>query len=243
MTDLENLAFRLKGVDPSKVLFETIPQRGLQDSDTDLGTIVDLQGVPTLTPTGQTESVGSVQILDETGFNAMIDQLKGQSPTATSSGATPSPQPNQLAQVYVDPSTIGVTVEDGVGRIGLAAQVTNALSNQGYVTGAPGPAPRTGYAKSEVLYTPGSATALAAAQTLAATVPGSVLKADSSVTSGVVLIVGANYRYVLPVVVSASPSPSPSASSTPSPTPTLTPTASPSPSAKPVTAANNTCTL
>src|SRR5262249_18416348 len=77
LTDLEKLALRLRGVDPSKIIFETIPTRALAESDTDLGTISYHDStVPELTPTGQTDSVGSVQILEQAAFTAMLAPLK-----------------------------------------------------------------------------------------------------------------------------------------------------------------------
>ncbi len=240
LSDLENLAFRLKGVDPSKVVFETIPQRSLETTDTDLGIIEGTPNVPTLIPNGQTEDVGSVQILDQASFNAMIAKLKDESPTPAVSGGPTTPAQALLATVATDPSRVTVNVEDGVGRTGLAAAVSSALNRQGFHTGAPGPAGRTGYARSEVHYAAGDGAALSAAKTVAGSVPGSVLVADPSIrgTSGVVLIVGANYQSVQSVIIGITPSPSASAT----PTPATTPTASPSPAAPAVTAANNICT-
>ncbi|HEX4016539.1 MAG TPA: LCP family protein [Frankiaceae bacterium] len=80
LADLEKLALRLRGVDPSKVSFETIPQHGLEFSDTDLGAVTPYQGlaggIPTLTPNGQTHNIGSVQVLDKPGLEAMLAPLR-----------------------------------------------------------------------------------------------------------------------------------------------------------------------
>ena len=57
LSDLETLGQRLRGLDPAKVLFETVPQRGLDVTDTDLGTIVIQDSIPTLIPTGQGNNV------------------------------------------------------------------------------------------------------------------------------------------------------------------------------------------
>ncbi len=82
LSDLEKLALRLRGVDPGKVTFETIPQRGLEFSDTDLGTVTpyldEPGGIPTLTPKGQAYNVGSVQVLDKPGLDAMLAPLRDQ---------------------------------------------------------------------------------------------------------------------------------------------------------------------
>jgi LCP family protein required for cell wall assembly len=230
LTDLEKLGLRLRGLDPGKVSFETVPQRGLEASDTDLGNVfLDSGHVLELIPTGQTESVGNVQILDQAGFNAMIAKLQGESTTPTAGRA---PTPTSAVRVTVAASQVLVTVQDGVGRSGLADTVTAALGRDGFSTGTPGPAGQTGYAKSEVLYGPDFAES---ANTVAAAVPGSVVKEDPSVTNGVILIVGANYSTVEPVSLSAD-------SPTVTPTATATPSTSPSPTAPPVTAANNRCT-
>jgi LCP family protein required for cell wall assembly len=230
LTDLEKLGLRLRGLDPSKVSFETIPQRGLAASDTNLGQVfTDSSGYLELIPTGQPQSVGNVQILDQAGFEAVINKLKGDSATPLP-GASVAPAAS-ARPVTVPAAQVLVMVQNGVGRTGLAASVTTALGKDGFRTGAPGPADSTDYAKSEVHYAPGSEDS---AQTVATAVPGSVLKEDASVTNGIVLIVGANYTSVTPVSLAAD---SPSAA----PTQTVAPTASASPAAPPVTAANNRC--
>ncbi len=243
LTDLETLAVHLRGVDASKVRFETVPQRGLEFSDTDLGTVTpylgEANGIPTLTPTGQTENVGNVQVLIQPAFDQMIAKLKG-------SGSTASPSPGGAASrsaspkytVTVPPSQVLVTVQNGVGRTGMAGQVTSALSKEGFRTGAPGPADKLGYVTSEVHYGPDSKEA---ATTVAAAVPGSILKEDPTVLSGVVLIVGSSYTNVIAVTPNGS---SGTGSGSATPTPTPTPTASASPAPPPVTAASpgNTCT-
>jgi LCP family protein required for cell wall assembly len=237
LTDLEKLGLRLRGLDPTKVLFETLPQRGLDVTDTDLGTIDDSNpNVPQLTPTGQSLSVGSVQIIEQPQFDEMVAKIRDVS-TATNtgrSGGSVSASNAQAVAVTVDPSQVSVTVEDGVGKVGLASQVTTALAKDTFPTGVPGPAAVTGYADSQVLFGTGNK---AEAQTVAAAVPGSVLVEDPSVTSGIVLVVGANFTKVVPVSVSDAPT-------TPTPTPSSTPTATPSPNAPPVSVESdaNRCT-
>jgi LCP family protein required for cell wall assembly len=230
LTDLEKLGLRLRGLDPSKVSFETIPTRGLYASDTDLGDVfTDAGGYLELIPTGQTQSEGAVQVIDQDGFSAMLDKLKDSTTTPTTAGKTPTPSASAVP-ITVPAAQVLVTVQNGVGTTGLAGDVTTALGKDGFRTGAPGPADTTTYAKSEVHYAPGSEDS---AQTVAAAVPGSVLKEDPSVTNGIILIIGANYTTVDPVSLSAD-------SPTESPT-TAAPTASTSPAAPAVTAANNRC--
>ncbi len=238
LTDLEKLALRLRGVDPSKIIFETVPTTGITLDDTDLGTLGGNPNAPSLTVTwsdGTIKDVGNVQLLDQNGFNVIKAKLQDE-PPPTPGSATPTTSA-RIARVTVPPSQITVTVENGVGRNGLAGQVTRALQAEGFNTGAPGPADSTGYTKSVVRYAAGEQ---AAARTVAASVPGSVLKEDTHVSSGIVLVVGDNYTTVLAVTVDGSPSQTP----TETPTPTPTPSASASPSAAPVTAASesNRCT-
>ncbi len=233
LTDLEKLAFRLKGVGLSNVTFETIPQRGLESTDTNLGQVfTDSAGGLELIPNGQPRSVGNVQILDQAGFDAMIAKLKDQKVVPSrSAGASAAPKPKA---VTVPPSQVVVTVENGVGRTGLAAQVTKALGQQGFRTGAPGPADNNNYSVSEVHYGPGGEDS---ARTLAAAIPGSVLKEDASVTNGVVLILGANYRSVATVTLGSGAAVTPSQPAMP------TPSSSPAAPANTAASAGNRCTF
>ena len=239
LSDLEKLAVRLRGVGTKQLLFETLPQRGLQQSDSNLGDVfTDSSGLLEIIPNGQTASVGNVQILQQPQYDEMIANLKDESPTTTPStsaspGATVSPSTDPIF-VTVPASGVTVTVEDGVGRVGLANQVTKALAAQGYKTGAPGPADATGYAKSVVLYSPGNEDQ---ARTVASAIPGSIVEADPEATGSVVLIVGQNYSGVQPVSTDAVPTTSP----TPTPTPTPSTSASPPPAVS-AESASNRCT-
>ncbi len=230
LTDLERLATRIRGLDPTKMTFETIPQRNLQATDTDLGQVfTDAQGYLELIPKGDTQSVGNVQVLDKPAFEAMIAKLKDEKPPAAPK-ASAAPKP-KVEKVTIPASQVLVTVQNGTLHSGLAGQVTRALAQGGFRTGPAGNASTHSQQTSEVHYAPGNK---ADAITVAAAVPGAVLKQDPSVTQGVVLILGANYTTVAPVTLSST------AAIGPAPTPT--PTASPS--TPPVTAASagNRCT-
>ncbi len=127
LTDLEKLAIRMRGLDPSKVTFETIPQRGLQPTDTNLGQIIiDSAGAPELIPNGQSNDVGYVQVVDQAGFNAMIAKLKDQKPPPTPK-ASAAPKP-KVEKVTVPPSQVLVDGRERHRRSGLAGQVTRALA-------------------------------------------------------------------------------------------------------------------
>jgi LCP family protein required for cell wall assembly len=216
LTDLEKLAIRLRGLDPAKVTFETIPQRALLPTDTDLGhIIIDSAGAPELTPNGQSDNVGYVQIVNQAGFEAMIAKLKDEKPApAPKSSAAPKPKTEKIT---VPPSQVLVAVENGTGRSGLAGQVTQALAQGGFRTASPANAGGARPLTSEVHYAPGN---VDSARTVAAAIPGAILKEDSTVSSGVVLVLGANYTTVSPVSTSSSvaiptnPTPTPSASQT-----------------------------
>jgi LCP family protein required for cell wall assembly len=233
LTDLEKLGIRLRGLATDKVSFETIPQRELRSTDTDLGQVfTDGQGYLELRPTGASQSVGNVQVLDKPAFAAMIAKLKDQPPPATPK-ASAAPMP-KTEKVTVQPSQVTVTVQNATTTRGLAGQVTAALQQVGFRTGAPANAITNSLGISTVLYAPGDR---ASALTVAAAVPGSTVKEDSSVSGGVVLMVGANFQAgsVSSVSTSSSVAVQPS---TPAPTPTA------SSSAPPVTAASasNSCT-
>jgi LCP family protein required for cell wall assembly len=214
LMDLEKLGMRLKGVDPSKVLFETVPQRGLQPTDTDLGHVfTDAQGGLEIIPNGQTDSVGNVQIIDQNGFQAMLAKVKDEKPPAPKASTSKAPATKKLT---VAPSQILVNVQNGVGRQGLAGSVTTALKQEGFQTGLPAGAGSNAYSVSVVKYGAGQQDA---ARTVAAAVPGATLMADNTLTDGAItLIVGQNYSSVQPVAVGAAvpaqPAPTPSATAT-----------------------------
>jgi LCP family protein required for cell wall assembly len=244
LSDLETLGQRLRGLDPSKVIFETVPQRGLAETDTDLGTIVMQDGIPTLIPNGQGFNVGSVQILDQAAFAPMKAKIQEKG-TTTNTGAVSNASATgvQPVGVSVDPSQVHVTVLNGLGQIGLESRVSAALAKDGFTVGVPGPAATNGYLATQVHY---AAANKQSADAVAAAVPGTVLVEDATVTSGVVLIVGANFHKVVPVSTQV-PVSNPDTSSTGSTGSTgsnATPSTNPSTNPAPVSAASqdNSCT-
>ncbi len=200
LSDLERLALRLRGTNPGQIRFETIPQRGLQPTDTQLGQVfTDRSGILELIPNGQTASVGSVQVLDQAGFDTMIGDLD------RSHMATPTSSP--LHAVPLPPSQVLVTVAGTAHEQALISQASIALANDGFRIGPPTTISVIDQAASEVRYTPGSE---AAARTVAAAVPGAKLVPDRSISQGVVLVVGSNYRGVIRVATSPATAISPS---------------------------------
>ncbi len=232
LTDLEKLAFRLKGVDPTKVTFETVPQRQLQSTDDDLGDVfVDAQGALEIIPKGQTASVGNVQVLDRDAFATLIAKIKDE-PAPTASKSAPAAAPSAAAKpLTVAPDQVLVTVENGTARSGLAGTVSRALTQGGFQTGPAGNADNRAYSQSVVRY---SAADLEKARTVQAAIPGAMLKEDASVAGGIVLVLGTNYSFVQPVSVGSTGSAASAAPVAPAPAPVST--------APAVTAASNTCT-
>jgi hypothetical protein len=102
----------------------------------------------------------------------------------------------------VAPSDIAVTVLNASGTNGLGATVSQALSGVGFAVGTPGDAPKGSNPKTTVvLYGP---TRAGSAKTVAAAVPGSIKREDSSLGNGIELLVGSNYSGVKHVKVSNS---------------------------------------
>jgi hypothetical protein len=172
-----------------------------------------------------------VQLVQQPQYDQLLARLKGTADLTPSE--TPTTEPP--APVTIPPSQVLVTVENGSGISGLARKATDELGSQGFRTNSPTLADVDTYGASEVRYAPGEEES---AQTVAAAVPGSVLKTDPTATNGIVLVVGSSYTGTRAVQVSGSESD----------TATTSPSRSPSPAATvpaPVTAADpgNRCTF
>ena len=105
LTDLEKLGLRLRGVDPSKVTFETIPQRGLEFTDTNLGA-----GHPVPRQAGGTRA--DPQRPDRQRWQrpgARPGRLRGHDRQAEGRGRRRRPRPPAAAKVSAAP-TLKVTV-------------------------------------------------------------------------------------------------------------------------------------
>jgi LCP family protein required for cell wall assembly len=141
---------------------------------------------------------------------------------------SPSPSPTPAAsQPILSEPTSGITVNvlNGTTQSNLAATVAADLEAQGFHIGTTGDAPKETYTKSIVEYGPDK---IQSSQTLAASVPGSVRKANSADDTTLTLIVGSDFTDVTPVTLGT-----PSASTTPTPTAT--------PSIASISAASNGC--
>jgi len=221
-SDLEALAERLKGTSASKVVFTTLPVRGLR------------QGDPGVTSNGSTlvlGAAGSVEVYDQKTLDAFLAPLRGESPTPSPSASASVATPRTVA---VPPARVQVEVRNGTTQSGLARRVSTGLA-QLHFRSSIGPDKTAGPTASEVRYATSSSTDRAAAATVAAAVPGSVVRADASLSPGtVVLVVGSSYTRLQPVRTQGQAAPKPAA-----------PVAPATPSAPPVTAdsAGNRCTL
>lgn len=175
-------------------------------------------GFPALKP-GQG---GSKVLLDDEAGRTLWDSIINDKP-AQPGRTTPAPKKDVLT---VAPAEVTVRVLNGVGTGGLGKTVSSALAGVGFTVAEPSNAPRT--TTTTVRYAPDQA---AQARTLAAAVPGAVLQPDSGTTLD--LVVGANYTAVKlvrpgdPATAKAAATPRPTAAK---------------PAAKPVTAADTTCT-
>lgn len=138
------------------------------------------------------------------------------------SGAPSPSAPTPTAPVDVQPSQVRVTVLNGSGRTGEAAQAAAGLQHQGFDVAGTLAANNFNYQTSVIRYLP---TKLAKAQLLAAVVQGGTqLQADSSIQGAdVVLITGQSYQGVRTATAGSSPTTAPSVSTvTPGGTPPTT---------------------
>jgi LCP family protein required for cell wall assembly len=105
-------------------------------------------------------------------------------------------------RLTVAPSDIAVTVLNATSTNGIAAKASQALAGVGFAIGKTGDAPKgSNPNQTVVLYGP---TRAGSAKTVAAAVPGSIKREDSSLGNGIELLVGSNYSSVRSVKVSTS---------------------------------------
>ncbi|MGY1917063.1 LCP family protein [Blastococcus sp. SYSU DS0973] len=103
----------------------------------------------------------------------------------------------------VDPATVPVDVYNGSGTSGLAAKAASALAAAGFPVGATGNAASMDHERTEIRYASGDE---ALANTVAAAIPGAVLKESDDPTSGTVqLVLGSDFNGVGQAVTPAPP--------------------------------------
>jgi LCP family protein required for cell wall assembly len=200
LLQLKSLASRLHGLKPGKVVLLTVP----------------------LADTNAYRSIGglnsSVVIWDDQRAALLWNALRTDGPLP---GTEPLPKPSpstsaspSATPLIVAPSHIHVRVLNGTGRPGIAHEVANQLAAEGFQIVGIGDADSSGYTTTFVRY---GTTKNESSETLAAAVPGSARQLDGSLGSDLQLVIGTNYRGVVPVQISSGPGPAP----TPTPTATL----------------------
>jgi len=201
LLQLKNLAGRLHGLKPGKVVLLTVP----------------------LSDTNAYRSIGganaSVVIWDEERAQLLWNALRTDGPlpgTEPLPSASPSPSgsPSPGPTLIVAPSHIRVRVLNGTGQPGVAHKVADALAAEGFNIVGVGDADSSAYTTTFVRY---GTEKNESSETLAAAVPGSTRQLDGSLGSVLQLVVGSNYSGVVPVQISNAGVPTPS----PSPTATL----------------------
>jgi LCP family protein required for cell wall assembly len=200
LLQLKDLAGRLHGLKPGKVVMLTVPL-----SDTDA--YRDIGG-----------SRASVVIWDDARASLLWNALRTDGPLP-GTAPLPSPSPSTTASasaptLIVAPSHIRVRILNGTGQPGIAHKVADQLAAEGFDIVGVGDADSPSYTTTFVRY---GTTKNESSETLAAAVPGSDRQLDGSLGSVLQLVVGSNYAGVVPVQVSSGGVPTPN----PSPTATL----------------------
>ncbi len=104
----------------------------------------------------------------------------------------------------VSPAEVSVEVFNGSGIPGLAGEAADALEQSGFTVTSTGNADSSDYETTEIRHAAGDE---AAANTLAATVPGAVLQESTDAASGTVqLVLGSDFNGVGQAVTPAAPS-------------------------------------
>jgi LCP family protein required for cell wall assembly len=180
--DMRNLALKLKGLDPARVTFVTVP---LADDNYTV------------------RGVGSTVLWDQAAAQALFASVRTDDAIP---GASPAPTaaPTDL---IVPPEQIRVRVLNGSTAAGLATKAVSDLRAVGFGILGTGNADSDHYPDTVVRYGP---TRADSAKTLAAAIPGSKLQPDESLGSGLDLVVGASYAGARAVAVSpGTPAPPP----------------------------------
>jgi hypothetical protein len=173
---MKTLGTRLQHLDPAHVTFLQVP---VLNSSAREGSqsVVELN-------TAQLPAV----------FAAMKDNTgQPKVPAATKTAAAPT---TPAVPLTVSPSKIRVRVANGSGRAHLAVQTATSLKAAGFTALTAGNATKT--AVTTVFYGTGKADS---ARTVAAAVPGSVIKLKTSLGPTLELVIGDNFTSVVKVTV------------------------------------------
>ncbi|ONH22970.1 LCP family protein [Pseudofrankia asymbiotica] len=192
LEDLKALGLSMKDM-AGAMHVETLPTRspGLADGgDPDHGTL---------------PVYGAVKLYDPADLAKIVVPLGGHVDGVTPAGTTASSTPDPGATpgpVTIPPAQVSLDVYNGSTRSGLASTAATALTREGFHVGSTLNADPRNYTTSRVLYGPGLQQA---AWTVQAAVPGSITRADPTIT-GIHLILGAEYTTVVsPTTAGATP--------------------------------------
>ena len=190
INDMKQLAEKLRGLDPAKIVFVTVPYQ----------------------PKGVYHGRQLAVELDRPAAQALFDSIKADD--AIQANATPAPT-KPPEDLIVRPSRIRLRVLNGNGLDGAAGAAADDLAEVGFQIVKTGDADSEGYEQTIVRHGPSKADS---ARTTAAAIPGSSLQLDQTLGSVVEVIVGRNYTGARPVTIS-SPTSSPTATASPTSTP------------------------
>jgi LCP family protein required for cell wall assembly len=158
---------------------------------------VQLLTVP-LQPGSRNTPVGNVVTWDPVLAPQLFTDLTRDRPIG-------GPESGQTAKVTVPPSSVPLTVLNATSTQGLARSVADQLSADGFAIHATGNAP-AGSSPTDVVirYGPDRADSV---RTVAAALPGAKLRADSSYSGPIQVLVGSSFHGVQRVKVVATPAP------------------------------------
>jgi LCP family protein required for cell wall assembly len=176
--DMKSLASKLRGLDPAKIVFITVPYH----------------------PKGVYHGKALVVELDREADAALFSAIRADD--AIQAGASPAPS-KPPSDLIVRPDRIRLRVLNGNGRTGAARQAADDLAGVGFGIVTTGDADSTSYAQTIVRYGPSKADS---ARTVAAAIPGSSLQLDQTLGSTIEVVVGANYSGARPVTIAPRPS-------------------------------------
>jgi LCP family protein required for cell wall assembly len=193
--DMKSLASKLRGLDPAKIVFITVPYH----------------------PKGVYHGKALVVELDRDADAALFASIRADD--AIQAGAKPAPS-QPPSDLIVRPSRIYLRVLNGNGSNGAAKQAADDLAAQGFNIVTTGDADSTSYAQTIVRYGPAKADS---ARTVAAAIPGAALQLDQTLGSTIEVVVGANYAGARPVTIASPTAPPTAQPGTPRPTPSASP--------------------
>ena len=178
--NLVELGQSMQGLDAGRVTFLTVPTSGTAEdgSGNEIPRLDDIDAI----------------------FNAIINDLplpgeKSETPASGTPAPAPTttPKPAQLTVTALSPYSISLRVLNGTGTSGIAAETANDLANFGFQINGVADASEN-RTDTVVRYATGEREAAA---TIAQMFPGASIQADSTVSSGIEVILGSDFSGAL----------------------------------------------